>query len=230
MKPQDTPIDLHATFDRLRATCADQPFPSWDQRAAWLRTLQALLTRHEVAIAQAIDADFGGRPAMETELAENWPSLEEIKCALRHGRQWMKPRRAGVSRWFLIDQKRIATFAENTEDMYFIHTDPARAAKETPFDGTIAHGFLTLSMMSAMAYDALPDIEGRVMGMNYGLNKIRFLSPVPAGSRIRGRFVLSDVQRKSDREIVITHQVTVEIEGKDKPALAAEWLGIGFLG
>ncbi len=136
----------------------------------------------------------------------------------------------GVSRWFLIDQKRIATFAENTEDMYFIHTDPARAAKETPFGGTIAHGFLTLSMMSAMAYDALPDIEGRVMGMNYGLNKIRFLSPVPAGSRIRGRFVLSDVQRKSDREIVITHQVTVEIEGKDKPALAAEWLGIGFLG
>jgi len=101
MKPQDTPIDLHATFDRLRATTAARPFPDWDERAGWLRTLQSMLTRHEQAIAQAIDADFGGRPAMETELAENWPSLEEIKCALRHGRGWMKPRRAGVSRWFL---------------------------------------------------------------------------------------------------------------------------------
>jgi acyl dehydratase len=134
----------------------------------------------------------------------------------------------GVSRWIKLDQERISAFGKLTEDEYFIHMDPARAAKETPFGGTIAHGFLTLSMLSAMAYDCLPDIAGRKMGMNYGFDKIRFLSPVPSGSNVRGRFVLAEASGKSDKELVMRHAVTVEIEGKDKPALAAEWLSIAF--
>ena len=135
----------------------------------------------------------------------------------------------GVSDWTVLDQAKIDAFADLTLDPYFIHTDPARAAKETPFGGTIAHGFLTLSMLSVMAYDCLPDIEGRTMGMNYGFEKIRFISPVPSGSKIRGRFKIASVQRKPG-QAVVTYGVTVEIEGKDKPALAAEWMTIAFLG
>lgn len=134
----------------------------------------------------------------------------------------------GVSDWALIDQDKINAFADVTYDPYFIHTDPARAQQETSFGGAIAHGFLTLSMLSAMAYDALPDIKGRTVGMNYGFDKIRFLSPVPAGSRIRGRFRIASVQRKPG-QAVVKYAVTVEIEGKEKPALAAEWLTIAFL-
>ncbi|MBV8848245.1 MAG: MaoC family dehydratase [Methylobacteriaceae bacterium] len=135
----------------------------------------------------------------------------------------------GVSDWALIDQDRIDAFAEVTFDPYFIHIDPERAKRETPFGSTIAHGFLTLSMLSVMAYDALPDIVGRTMGLNYGFDKIRFISPVPAASRIRGRFTISDVTRKPG-QAVVRYAVSVEIEGKDKPALAAEWLTIAFLG
>ena len=134
----------------------------------------------------------------------------------------------GVSDWTLIDQDKIDAFADVTFDPYFIHIDPHRAERE-PFGGTIAHGFLTLSMLSVMAYDALPDIEGRTMGMNYGFDKIRFISPVRAGSKIRGRFKISDVTRKPG-QVVVRYAVSVEIEGKEKPALAAEWLTIAFLG
>jgi acyl dehydratase len=136
----------------------------------------------------------------------------------------------GVSKWFTIDQPLITAFGELTQDEYFIHMDPVRAARETPFGGSIAHGFLTLSMLSACAYDALPEVEGRTMGMNYGFDKIRFLSPVPAGSRVRAHFVVADIQRKSPKELVMRYAVTVEIEGKPKPALAAEWLAIAFFG
>lgn len=135
----------------------------------------------------------------------------------------------GVSDWTVLDQKKIDAFADLTFDPYFIHTNPEKAKKETPFGGTIAHGFLTLSMLSVMAYDCLPDIEGRTMGMNYGFDKIRFISPVPSGSKIRGRFKIASVQRKPG-QAVVTYGVTVEIEGKDKPALAAEWMTIAFFG
>ncbi len=134
----------------------------------------------------------------------------------------------GLSDWALIDQKMIDAFAEVTFDPYFIHTDPERAKQETQFGGSIAHGFLTLSMLSAMAYDALPEIKGRTVGMNYGFDKIRFISPVPAGSRIRGRFKIAGVQRKPG-QVVVKYAVTVEVEGKEKPALAAEWLTLAFL-
>ncbi len=102
MKPHETPaVDLHLQFDQQRAAFAAKPFPTWDERAARLQRVKQLLVEHETAIAKAIDSDFGGRPGIETELLEIWPSLEETKTALRHGRGWMKPRRAGISKWFL---------------------------------------------------------------------------------------------------------------------------------
>lgn len=134
----------------------------------------------------------------------------------------------GVSRWFTIDQKRIDAFAEITEDRQFIHIDP-EAARASPFGGPIAHGFLTMSMLSALAMDALPEIEGRAMGVNYGFDKLRFLSPVPAGARIRGRFRLESVTPRSPTEFLARNSVTVEIEGAAKPALVAEWLTLSVL-
>lgn len=101
MNVHDLPIDLSLAFERQRAASAQAPAPLWEVRAERLRRLQHLLVDNETAIGRAIDADFGGRPAIETELAEIWPSLEEIKGALRHGRRWMKPRRAGVGKWFV---------------------------------------------------------------------------------------------------------------------------------
>ena len=130
----------------------------------------------------------------------------------------------GVSDWALIDQRMIDAFADVTFDPYFIHVDPERANKETRFGGTIAHGFLTLSMLSAMAYDSLPDIKGRTVGMNYGFDKIRFLSPVPSGSRVRARFTLSSVSQREEGKWLMALAVVIEREGVDRPALIAEWL------
>ena len=139
----------------------------------------------------------------------------------------------GVSKWILVDQARIDAFAEITEDRQFIHIDP-EAAKLTPFGGTIAHGFLTLSLASAMSYDAVAPLDGVVMGVNYGFDKLRFLAPVPAGSRIRGRFKLLSAEDKGSAGGVtrwlLKHELTVEIEGADKPALIAEWLGMQMVG
>jgi acyl dehydratase len=132
------------------------------------------------------------------------------------------------SRWFEITQKRIDAFADATEDWQFIHIDP-EAAKASPFGGTIAHGFLTLSLMSAMTYDANPTLEGVVMGVNYGFDKVRFLAPVPSGSKIRGRFKLLSAEDKGGGRWLLKHELTVEIEGSEKPALIAEWLGMQML-
>lgn len=135
----------------------------------------------------------------------------------------------GVSKWFGIDQARINAFADTTEDWQFIHVDP-EAAKQTPFGGTIAHGFLTLSLASAMSYDAVKPLDGVVMGVNYGFDKLRFLAPVPAGSRVRGRFKLLSAEDKGGGRWLIKHELTVEIEGGEKPALIAEWLGMQVVG
>ena len=129
----------------------------------------------------------------------------------------------GVSRWITVDQARIDAFAKITEDEQFIHVDPERA-RATPFGGTIAHGFLTLSLASAMSYDAVAPLEGVVMGVNYGFDKLRFLAPVPAGSRVRGRFKLLSAEDKGGGRWLLKHELTVEIEGGDKPALIAEWV------
>ncbi len=130
----------------------------------------------------------------------------------------------GVSDWVLVDQARIDAFADVTDDHQFIHVDPD-AAKHTPFGGTIAHGLLTLSLLAPMAMQASIAIEGVVMGVNYGFDKIRFLEPVRAGSRLRGRFVLKDAREKGGRgRWLLTYEVTVEIEGASKPALIATFL------
>ena len=135
----------------------------------------------------------------------------------------------GVSRWITVDQARIDAFARITEDEQFIHVDP-EAAKHTPFGGTIAHGFLTLSLASAMSYDAVAPLDGVVMGVNYGFDKLRFLAPVPAGSKVRGRFKLLSAEAKGADDGVtrwlLKHELTVEIDGAEKPALIAEWLGM----
>jgi len=134
----------------------------------------------------------------------------------------------GVSRWFTIDQARVDKFADLTEDWQYVHVDPD-AAKKTPFNGTIAHGFLTVSLLSAMYYDAVPVIEGSKLGVNYGFDKLRFLSPVKVGSKVRGRFELSDIREVRPFEISTTWRVEVEIEDFDKPALVAQWIGRQYL-
>lgn len=134
----------------------------------------------------------------------------------------------GVSGWILVDQARIDAFAECTDDRQFIHIDPAKAAA-TPFGTTIAHGYLTLSLLSAMAYDAMPGIEGAKMGVNYGLNKVRFMAPVKSGKRIRGRFKMLDVSERSPGVMQSTVEVSVEIEDEAKPALIAEWVTLSYV-
>ena len=135
----------------------------------------------------------------------------------------------GVSDWIEVGQDRIDAFADATEDHQFIHVDP-EAAAQTPFGGTIAHGFLTLSLLSRMTFDATPPLEGVVMGINYGFDKVRFLQPVRAGSKVRGRFRLMSAEDKGGGRWLLKHEVTVEIEGGDKPALIAEWLGMQVVG
>jgi len=132
----------------------------------------------------------------------------------------------GVSDWITVDQTMIDSFADVTHDHQWIHVDPPRAAAETPFGGTIAHGFLTLSLASKFSYECMQEMPGQVMGINYGFNKLRFLSPVPSGSRLRGRFTLTSVRQRSESELLREHKLTIEIEGHDSPALVAEWLGL----
>jgi acyl dehydratase len=132
----------------------------------------------------------------------------------------------GTSDWFLLDQGRIDRFADATDDRQFIHTNP-EMARATPFGGTIAHGFLTLSMLSAMMEDALEKPELR-MAVNYGFNKVRFLTPVKSGKRVRGHFKLLDLEQKKPGQWQQIVEATVEIEGETKSALMAEWIFMLF--
>jgi acyl dehydratase len=132
----------------------------------------------------------------------------------------------GVSNWILVDQKMIDDFAKTTQDEQWIHVDPERAAAETPFGGAIAHGFLTLSLASRFAYDCFNMMPGQMMGINYGMNKLRFLKPVVAGARLRGRFTLQKVTAKGPTNMLRENLLTIEIEGEETPALIAEWLGL----
>jgi acyl dehydratase len=137
-------------------------------------------------------------------------------------------REVGISSWVLVDQDMINRFAEVTNDHQFIHVDP-EMARHTPFGGTVAHGLLTLSLLPAMSYEVMPRPEGVKMGANYGYNKVRFVAPVRSGKRIRGRFVLLDYSQPKPGRWQQTTEVTVEIEGEDKPALTAEWIGQMFV-
>lgn len=134
----------------------------------------------------------------------------------------------GISDWLTLDQSRIDQFAEITEDRQFIHIDPVKA-KDTPFGGTIAHGFLTLSMLSTMAEAGSIALEGAVMGINYGFDKVRFLTPVRAGSRVRAHFTLSAVTEKKPGQYLLSMGISVEIDGEDTPALIADWLGMQII-
>jgi acyl dehydratase len=134
----------------------------------------------------------------------------------------------GISDWIPIDQARIDAFAEITEDPQFIHIDPEAAAK-TPFGGTVAHGFLTLSLLSRMAAGAMLRPEGVKMGVNYGFERVRFMAPVRSGKRVRGRFRLVRCEEKKPGQWQFVHEVAVEIEGEEKPALVAEWIGLIFV-
>lgn len=134
----------------------------------------------------------------------------------------------GVSGWLTIDQARIDAFADATEDRQFIHVDP-QAAAQTPFGGTVAHGFLSLAMLSRMAAEAMLVPDNIKMAVNYGLDRVRFIAPVGSGKRIRGHFVLDSIEEKAPGQLLLRHSVTVEIEGVDKPALTAQWLGLLFV-
>lgn len=132
----------------------------------------------------------------------------------------------GTSDWVTVTQEMIDTFADATHDHQFIHVDAERARAETPFGGTIAHGFLTLSLLSKFIVEAVPGLDGTKMGINYGFEKVRFLMPVASGARVRGHFLLKNVIERKPGELLATHEVSVEIEGQEKPALVAEWLGL----
>lgn len=133
----------------------------------------------------------------------------------------------GVSEWHEMSQQRVNQFAETTGDFQFIHMDPERARKETPFGGTIAHGYLTLSMLSTLGAEAgTVRLEGTRMTINYGLDKVRFLTPVRVGAKIRARLVLLSLEEKKPGQFLIKNQATVEIEGQDKPAMIAESLSL----
>ncbi len=147
-------------------------------------------------------------------------SLEEIRGKV--GRD------LGVSDWILIDQAAIDTFADVTGDHQFIHVDPEAAAK-TPFGGTVAHGFLTLSLLSQMAAQVMLVPDSLRMAVNYGFEKVRFIAPVKSGKRVRGHFRLASAEEKRPGQWQFVHNVTIEIEGEDKPALTADWIGLIFI-
>ncbi len=134
----------------------------------------------------------------------------------------------GVTDWFEVDQQRVNDFADATLDHQFIHVDP-EAAAATPFGGTIAHGFLTLSLLPFLLETASLEIKDMLYMLNYGTDKVRFINPVPVGSRIRARNVLSGADEKRPGQWLLKQTVTVEIEGVDKPAMVAEFLLLYFV-
>lgn len=142
--------------------------------------------------------------------------------------QPLKGQTLGYSRWIAVDQSMIDSFASVTHDDQWIHVDAKRAERETPFGGTIAHGFLTLSLASRFAYDVIPVEDGQTMGINYGFDRLRFLSPVRPGQAVRGLFVLSDAELRKPRELARNHKLTIEIRGQETPALAADWLSLAI--
>lgn len=129
-----------------------------------------------------------------------------------------------TSDWMEIDQARVNTFADITVDHNFIHVDVERSKAETPFGGTIAHGFLSLSLLSHFAEQCLPGFPDGAVPINYGFDKLRFAAPVPVGSRIRGKFTFAGIEERKPGQVLMRMDARVEIEGGDRPALRAEWL------
>ena len=143
-------------------------------------------------------------------LATDWPALVGQEL--------------GVSNWIDVGQALIDDFARVTGDDQFIHVDPVRAQAESPYGGTIAHGFLTLSLLPVMARDVVPRTVGARARINYGFDKVRFLAPVPAGARVRAKFRVLSAETRKAGELTLKYGVEIEVEGGDRPAVAAEWL------
>ena len=135
----------------------------------------------------------------------------------------------GVSEWFSVDQQRVDAFADVTLDHQFVHVDPERA-RATPFGGTIAHGFLTLSLLVHLCLPFIPVLAGRKLVVNYGFDKVRFAAPVKVGKRIRAVATLGAVEERKLGQVIMRVDVTVEVEGENKPALVAEWLSLHVVG
>ena len=135
-------------------------------------------------------------------------------------------RELGVSDWVTVDQARIDAFAQCTGDRQWIHVDVERAKRESPFGGTIAHGYLTLSLLAALAIEIGLIPEDASAGLNYGLDKVRFMTPVKAGARVRNRVTLVSVEMKGGGRIIVKTMNELQIEGEDKPALIAESLAM----
>lgn len=158
---------------------------------------------------------------MTTPLPDRTITLDEMRMAV--GGEPL------VSPWLTVSQGMIDTFADATDDHQFIHVDPERAARETPFGGTIAHGFLSLSLLSAMARATLPRLQGAGMAINYGFKDLRFVSPVKVGARIRTRFSLAEIKVRPSGWVQMSHDIAIEIEGSPKPALTASWQTIAVV-
>lgn len=146
-------------------------------------------------------------------------SLDEIRAKIGQS--------VGISGWIEVGQDRIDQFADATDDHQFIHVDQALAG-QTPFGGTIAHGFLSLSLLSRMAADVMLVPDTTRMAVNYGLDRVRFIAPVKSGKRVRGHFTLDGIDEKAPGQLLIRQTVSVEIEDEAKPALTAQWLGLIF--
>ncbi len=155
----------------------------------------------------------------QTASAQQFLSVEEAKQHIGE--------EVGISPWLEITQERVNQFAQASGDFQFIHVDPERAKAETPFGGPIAHGFLTLSLLSLLsAQSSTIKIKDCRVLINYGLDKVRFMNPVKVGARIRARFTLESVEEKSPGAFLLKHKAVVDIEGETKPAMIAEWLGM----
>ena len=128
------------------------------------------------------------------------------------------------SKWIQITQKKIDEFAQLTQDAQFIHTDPIKAKLHSPFEKTIAHGFLVLSFASKFALEVLPPLKKREIRINYGFNKIRFIHPVLVDSKIRGIFTLKNIEKKNNLSLISTYEVTIEIQNNQKPAIVSDWI------
>ena len=147
--------------------------------------------------------------------------MAKVRCSIEELRR-LAGKEVAVTDWFTVSQERIDVFAGATEDHQWIHVDRERAARESPYGTTVAHGFLSLSLLPHLLDEAI-EIQGTRLGINYGLNRVRFTGPVPAGSRVRARFRLAGVE-DIERGVQMTWNVTVEREGEAKPVLVAEWL------
>lgn len=154
-----------------------------------------------------------------TLAAEGYPirtSLDEAQAYI--GQE------VGITKWFPITQKRVNRFAESIGDYQFLHIDNERTSRETCYSGTIAHGMLTMSLLPTFATYATLKIRGTKQCIIYGMDRVRYLNPVPIGARIRGRFTLLSAEERSANDILMRHAATIEIEGQEKPALIADWI------